>query len=240
MLKTPKITTIVVGVKDRFDPLKYTVPTWLADDRVKQLLMIDWNSSILLKDVMSEMTDDRRVKVIRVEGVDFWAATLAYNFAMQHITTDRFLKVDADVALTRSSVDGLFPDAKEFITINRKQVKGRNDGALTGTFAGRREDFLSIGGYDERIRQYGWEDMEIYNRLSFAGFKRRHFNISLFFHLPHSDDLRRKNSLDPSLTVKESMDKMYEDSVVREFWSTKNERAQYEQRGKDLFHLIKL
>lgn len=55
---------------------------------------------------------------------------------------------------------------------------------LNGVVLLRRSDFFAIGGYDERFRGYGWDDTDLYTRLSEAplGLRRRCVNYTAVRH----------------------------------------------------------
>ena len=58
-----------------------------------------------------------------------------------------------------------------------------------GNFSILRHTFRQVGGFDENFNHYGWEDMELYERLKALGV-RRHFQPSLpvFHYKPHTND----------------------------------------------------
>lgn len=66
----------------------------------------------------------------------------------------------------------------------------RGDRGKRGTHLVRPELFFQIGGYDQRLIGWGFEDNNLYIRYqqvseSFALYNRRHL-----FHIPHSDEMR--------------------------------------------------
>ena len=237
MLHTPNLTTIVTAVKDRFDPLKYTLPTWLEDDAVKQVLMVDWGSSKPLRDVIDEITHDRKVRVIRVENAKYWILSWAYNFIIPHVATRRFLKLDADVILTRLNIGGFVWNEGEFIAGDWRNRRNHNENYLNGQFAAMTSDFHAVGGYDERIQRYGWEDDDLYNRFESNGLKKLKLKNDLVFHLPHSDKDRTANTLDPKskpLECSKKMERMTEDSSP---WNSTMPKIQYERVEGDLYRI---
>ncbi|MEO1100148.1 MAG: galactosyltransferase-related protein [Bacteroidota bacterium] len=57
----------------------------------------------------------------------------------------------------------------------------------------RREDFQATGGFDERFKSWGPEDLDLTHRLALNGSRKRVIYHEKFCHvIPHSDDLRVK------------------------------------------------
>ena len=63
--------------------------------------------------------------------------------------------------------------------------------ALNRLLVARRDALRAVGGYDERLVHYGWDDSDLYARLERAGVRHVAFdNASCLRHLPHSHTLR--------------------------------------------------
>jgi hypothetical protein len=63
-----------------------------------------------------------------------------------------------------------------------------------GRFCIRKEDFLSINGYNEKIKSYGFEDLEIYDRLKIAGKEQKSIrNVQFLNIIHHGSDERIAN-----------------------------------------------
>ena len=67
---------------------------------------------------------------------------------------------------------------------------------LVGILLLKREYFLRVGGYNEKLGDcYAYEDEEMYQRLELFGLKKNKVKISSynFIHLPHGDAKRTEN-----------------------------------------------
>ena len=63
-----------------------------------------------------------------------------------------------------------------------------------GRFCCRKDDFIQVGGYDERIVGYGFEDVDLYKRISRLGRERFVIdNAELLAALHHGDEERVVN-----------------------------------------------
>lgn len=60
-----------------------------------------------------------------------------------------------------------------------------------GRFCIRKEDFVSINGYNEKIKGYGFEDLELYDRLTMAGKEQRNINEVRFLNIIHHSSFER-------------------------------------------------
>lgn len=58
-----------------------------------------------------------------------------------------------------------------------------------------KDSFFDIGGYDERMKHYGFEDIDLIHRLERSGLKKVHIDNSLFLNaIQHSNKERTSNS----------------------------------------------
>jgi glycosyltransferase involved in cell wall biosynthesis len=64
------------------------------------------------------------------------------------------------------------------------------DGAIVGECVVPRRKLQEIGGYDEVITGWGFEDFDLYLRLEMTGAQRQFMPRHLFSPVTHSDDLR--------------------------------------------------
>ena len=63
-----------------------------------------------------------------------------------------------------------------------------------GRFAVEKRSFMEVTGYDERMKYYGSEDIDLYNRLELLGCQRIVIeDVKYLKAIEHSDDLRIKN-----------------------------------------------
>lgn len=125
--------------------------------RGTEILVVDWGS--------------RRHRVargnwttLRVDGVDAWNLAQAYNLGFEHAAGTHVLKLDCDTRLAcmppRPAGDAF--DAGSW----------RTAGHLNGVFYAPRALLRRVGGYDERLARYGWDDSDLYRRLAAAGAAR--------------------------------------------------------------------
>ncbi len=228
---------IITAVKNRAAPLQFSIPTWLSQPSVKQLVIVDWDSNRSLIDELSEFDiprwPDERCTIVRVSQQPRWNFSKAINLGMRFVKYETVFKVDADVLII-DDIRSKLPEVQQsFVAGNWRHALMPNDQHLHGSVVFSANDFWSIGGYDERFETYGWEDDDFYQRLVAAGLTAKHFERGKLFHLPHSDR-KRIASLDIEPYDLKSL--IRQNRIVasqRKAWSRLSERAAYSIQSLD-------
>lgn len=124
-----------------------------------------------------------RLVVVRVAGNDAhqWSLSRAYNLAIRLTAYDTVLKVDCDTSVHRdflskhtlpAMTDREDGSSRVFFAANNSvsdvQQQGNDPQMLhaNGVLLARRVHLLEVGGYDERLETYGWDDSDIMSRLT--------------------------------------------------------------------------
>jgi len=222
---------VVCAVKNRFEPLQFTIPTYLSHPNVKQLIIVDWDSDIPVRDRLDQMElcgwPDDRVSIVRAENQPYWNSARAYNLAMMFVTQPLTLKIDADVAIVDHVLDRLPVSGQTFTSGTWRFAKTLNAVSLFGTVFFATKDFRRVGGYDERFTTYGHEDGDLYLRLRKLELAQRIFKPNVLFHLPHSD-LRRTAHLEVKCQdLLESIALSRAHARRRKRWSRKSVGAEF-------------
>ena len=225
-------TTVISAVKNRSEPLRYTLASWLLQKSVDRIILVDWDSSTPLIYSLAGyemgLWPNDKVTIVRVENQPTWNLPKAINCGMKLVETSVTLKLDADVVIVdvlddlNLAVDGAF-----FTTYGFKPPRTSDEVHLFGSVAFATYDFWRIGGYDERFSTYGYEDDNFYSRLQAAGVGLTCFKENTMFHLPHSDASRTahqnvKDGLRKSIARNRKL------SRKRTKWTWYSPRVQYE------------
>jgi hypothetical protein len=201
--------SIVCGVMDREPHLLESLPTWLAHPEVGQVVIVDWSSKVPIElgsqtlgsqtlgsQTLGSQTllDDPRVVVARVEGQRHWCPAKSHNLGLRLATGSRILRLDADHQLKPSFFRKHPLSARAyFYSVDQTKLDGRDEIHLAGALYAWREDLLTVGGYNERIVTYGWEDNDLIERMQSWGFASTPIDIETLHHIPHTDDSRVVN-----------------------------------------------
>lgn len=168
------------------------LPSWLLLP-VDQIIIIDWDSqNVKLEEYLYEL-NDWRLKLIRVYNQPLFKRSAAWNWGILQAPTDWLLLIDGDVEIIHNLFldDKLTLDPKCFyhpgFTINSDGFR------LFGTVIVSKEAIVDIGGYNETLKDWGWEDQDVYNRLKKNGIKEVFLNCRSFHHIDHNDDARTEN-----------------------------------------------
>lgn len=182
--------TITTSCMNRNDMLIQTVPTWL-EFPVKEIIIVDWNSSVPVIDTLKQnCIDDKRIKVVRVDNQEFYRHSIARNLKVEVVNTEWVLSVDADVKIYKSFFDNVFLlHGKKYYCL---PLKGEIDSRF-GTTMFRKQDYIEIGGCNTEMDGWGYEDLDLADRMISSGCQHITFNKDCLFHIPHSDDRRIEN-----------------------------------------------
>lgn len=170
---------------------------WTQVQNVSEILLVDWASTPPLRAVVDEVAGhDPRVRVLRVEGEVAWVLSRAYNLGVRAASFESVVRTDCDYSLGRDFVQAHdLGDGGVFYAGNYQHARNENEVHLNGAVVVRRSDFLSVGGYDERIQTYGWDDEDLYTRLVQKGLKKRDVNYDHVSHVPHEDTERAQRDV---------------------------------------------
>ncbi len=195
--------SIVVACKDRQDMLSVSIRSWILKPQVKEIIVVDWSSS---EDLKYFEDIDPRIRVIRVEGQEFYNASKPINIAIKEAKYEKILKMDVDYIINPyCSLESLVDIQEgEFVAGNYRQFYLDNDLGflrnLNGIICCHRKFFLEAGLYNENIDNYGREDCEMFDKLKKNGVKRKdidfHTNQVPVYHNPHNHKVRGMNRKD--------------------------------------------
>ena len=197
----------------RHETLKKTAPAWLNVKNVDEIILVDWSSDPPLEPTIRQIPGGQRIKVIRVNGESNWVLSRAYNLAINATSYTNVIRTDCDyhvapdfVAVHETLVHSSDPsardpsnsadlDSRHFYAGNYNLARNENEVHLNGAVYIRRKDFLEIGGYDERIQTYGWDDEDLYKRLDDAGFKKMNISYDHVSHVQHGNSGRAQTGV---------------------------------------------
>lgn len=197
--------SLVTCAMNRTDNLLKALGSWLAHSQISEVIIVDWNSRVPVSQSLEDAgVDDPRIRVIRVEDEPRWILSYAFNVGFRMARCERILKADADIVVS----DGFFdsnqlPNLDTFIAGNWRTAAA-DQVHVNGFFYTSRSALAAVGGFNEFITTYGWDDDDLYTRLESAGFIRRDVAPDTIHHLDHSDEERTgegDNEQRPALDV---------------------------------------
>lgn len=186
----PAGISLVTCAMNRSENLVRALPSWLAHDEISEVVIIDWSSDQPVAQALAAAgLADRRIRIIRVEGEPRWILSYAFNLGFRLARFDTILKADADITLS-----GDFfrrnPLAPGVMIAGNWREATPDQPHVNGFFYLERGALAKVGGFNEHITTYGWDDEDLYTRLAVAGIRRVNVAAGTIYHLPHSDDDR--------------------------------------------------
>jgi hypothetical protein len=214
--------SIVSSCKGRFDAILQVLPTWLQASGVGEIILVDWDTTEsssqqrplveAIQQIVSHpinTVDEQQplpqITLIVVHDEPKWILSRAFNVGFKYAKYPLILKLDCDYLASKDVIEKniLSPTSLWFYTGNWRTAKTPNEMHLNGALFVSRKSLTDIGGYDERIQTYGWDDSDMYDRLEKYFNKnkknspsllsvpfRRDFISGTLFHLQHNDSSR--------------------------------------------------
>eukprot|EP00178_Gracilaria_changii_P001045 TRINITY_DN1145_c0_g1_i4.p1 TRINITY_DN1145_c0_g1~~TRINITY_DN1145_c0_g1_i4.p1 ORF type:complete len:858 (+),score=111.63 TRINITY_DN1145_c0_g1_i4:4972-7545(+) len=161
--------SVVAACKDRSQSLLQALPTWLAARGVHQVVLVDWSSSPTIASVLpSHVRRNPKLLLVTVQQQPQWILSTAYNLAVRIASRSTIMKLDCDTVLQPDFFDAHHLQHDTFFAGDWHKLETAASEKLhaNGLLYVSRQHFLAVGGYDERITTYGWDDSDIVSRLS--------------------------------------------------------------------------
>ncbi len=179
------LLTLVTTCKGRLDHLKQTLPMMVCQPDV-QCVLVDYdcpqNAAAWAEKNLPT------VRTVRVSDAASFNLSKARNAGALVCDTPYVGFVDSDVLLT--------PDFHRFALPLLQEERYVRSGSTAHEMAGfvicARDDFNTVGGYDETFEGWGAEDTDFYLRLELAGCRKTALASHLAQCLPHDDALRTR------------------------------------------------
>ena len=176
-------TSIVAVSANRSASLLSVIPSWLAVRGVDEIVILEWGGRDPRIEELS--AQNPMLRLVRAPAEIEWNLGRAYNLALHLSRGDLIFKVDADTWLSPEAVEAQPLGEHQFRRGCHDRALDANGKHLNGVMLTRRSDLTAVMGYDERMRGYGYDDTDLYARLSSA----RNLNSSClsFAYMSHSD-----------------------------------------------------
>lgn len=197
--------SVVTCAMNRTENLLAALRTWLAFSEVSEIVIVDWSSEVPVAGSLREAgLDDPRIRILRVEGEPRWILSYAFNVGFRAARFDKVLKVDADLLLMPDFFACNPLPERSFVAGNwRKAQPGQAH--VNGFFFVTRDVLSEVAGFNEFITTYGWDDDDLYQRLTEIGATRIDVAADTIYHQEHSDAARIGTEAAPPATVLEEI-----------------------------------
>ncbi|MBR8828001.1 MAG: glycosyltransferase [Gomphosphaeria aponina SAG 52.96 = DSM 107014] len=186
--------SVVTCCMNRNENLVKSLKTWIQVAEIDEIIIVDWNSNITVKESLQQAgIKDERIIIVRVVDQPRWILTFAYNVGLQLARHEKILKIDADNQITPDFFEKNKLESKsEFLAGNWRKQEVTH---YNGTFSAWKQQLIQIGYFNEYIRTYGWDDSDLYERLSGWGYERKLLLEETLDNVKHDDDERLRDSI---------------------------------------------
>ncbi|KAI0564065.1 Galactosyltransferase [Gracilaria domingensis] len=191
-----KGVSIVAACMNRQETLEKVLPTWLAVNGVKEIVIVDWGSDPPLRPIVKPERDPR-LQLYRVKDESSWVLSRAYNLALNKSTKEHVIRTDCDYSLHPDILNAhnLSNVNAGFYSGNWELARNENEVHLNGAMVMKRDMFWDVGGYDERIQTYGWDDEDLYTRLQASKLEKLNISYDHVNHVSHGDGKRAQSGV---------------------------------------------
>ena len=141
-------------------------------------LLIDWSSREPVR--REELPSDSRIVLQRVEGETSWNLCRAYNLAARLAKSSWLLKLDADCW------PGSFDPTDLIMRGASICWFGSGPNGRIGQFLMHRTAFEAVGGFNEVLVGYGFDDKDLKARLGSHGWRIELLPVTAIEVIPHS------------------------------------------------------
>jgi len=163
-----------------------------------EIILLDYNSSDEMeqwsKEYLGEYIRNNRLIYYKTFEPQVYSHSHSKNLAFKLATGDIVCNINADNYIGEgfaAYLNQAFRERPDAFLVGdnvliREQFRG-----TAGKVCLFRDDFLRVGGFDERMTVYGWEDTDFTNRLQYAGLQKREFSdIRYLVAIEHSNEER--------------------------------------------------
>ena len=202
--KNYKISICTVCM-NRLHHLKQTVVRNIKDNEFYgdiEFILLDYNSQDgmeeWVKENLTEYINTNKLIYFKTLEPDAWNPSHSKNLAFRLATGDIVCNIWSDYFTGENFADFVnfsFRDDPNIvmtpIDFHKTKPGFYPPGDVLGKVCVRKNDFLHVGGFDERIDKHGFEDHDFVNRLELLGLRRVLIDdFSYLQYLPHDDSER--------------------------------------------------
>lgn len=140
-------------------------------------VVVDYGSSPAYCDKLVELCEKHSIKVVRTETEGLpWSRGAALNVGVRSVSTDFILTTDIDMCFDTDVLSAALDIYDDYSVLycrpwwlpksgNKTEARLGDFSQLGGFMFMSRDDFLKVGGFDERIMFWGREDYDFHERL---------------------------------------------------------------------------
>jgi glycosyltransferase involved in cell wall biosynthesis len=180
--------SLVTVNRNRLRNLADVVSNWLKFEIITEIVIVDFGSEERI--TRASIPFDSKIRIVTVVKPDAWRIGLGINLGVDLCKNDFVLKLDSDIEI----IDDTFLK----IAMPLKDCFFRGDfskGVSNGQAFFRKRDWLKIGGYNEWLSGYGFDDADFYIRMKKNGSREQMIPLGSIREIPHDPDPRGQSDI---------------------------------------------
>jgi glycosyltransferase involved in cell wall biosynthesis len=158
---------------NRLEDLNQTMPFNIAHEIYPdvEFLLLDYNSKNALDEWAKPYVEKGVLTYYRTEDPQYYSMAHSRNVAFTLATGDVVVNVDADNFIQPRDKETMSPTFCEILNIFANDCEGvkgvfaKGKRLLHGRLGCFRKEFIEMGGYDEEMLGYGYDDIDLLRRL---------------------------------------------------------------------------
>jgi glycosyltransferase involved in cell wall biosynthesis len=189
---------------NRLHHLQQTLPQNIKDNAsypFVEFILLDYNSTDGLEDWVKENLSveltSGKLRYFKTTDPSYFNRSHSRNMAFLQATGDILCNVDADNYTGpdfANYINDCFQEDSSIFLVSAFNEELLEFKDAYGRVCMWRDDFYSIGGYDESMESYGHEDTDLYDRLTRLGRKEKNItDIKYLNSIAHDDKQRTGN-----------------------------------------------
>lgn len=195
--------SVIIPCKARLGHLQAVLPTVVMQNYANmEIIVVDYNCPEGTKsyiDNWNSIPDNMQIQCVQADVKPHeWSLSAARNLGYRHANGEILLFLDADAML----MDRRFITRHIEHCVDGSFVCGWGVEDATGCCMLRKTAFEAVQGYNEELKAWGFEDIDLYNRLENNIANERRNWLGGIETIKHGDDLRNTfhNSANPQST----------------------------------------
>ena len=183
--------SIVTRVRNRQEHLLQSLPSWIAQPLVGDIVIVDYGSLEPINPGILEMSD--KIRLCTVHNTPLWKSAKAINIGVQWAICPNVLRLDCDISLVNDLKKYL--DAKTEKNFFSGKLAEQNFKGFFGQCLFSKDQWASVGGYHDFMVGWGFDDSDFYERLTARGYTRELLDIRDLGEIEHTDVVRTAASI---------------------------------------------
>jgi hypothetical protein len=183
--------SIVTRVRNRQEHLLQSLPSWIAEPSVQDIVIVDYGSTKPIDTSILEASG--KIRLCTVQNTPLWKSAKAINIGVQWAVCPLVLRLDCDISRVANLEK--YVAAKSETNFFSGKMAERDFKGFFGQCLFSKDQWASVGGYHEFMVGWGFDDSDFYERLVARGHRRELFDIGDLGEIVHTDVVRSAASI---------------------------------------------